>query len=330
MVRRVRLGRSLIGPVLFVAASGGVLVAVQPAGAADPIVLGSCAGSVQGSPGQAIMLKPTAVLQPVTDALAPLDPLGVLRRQVGSLWTTLPPIPIGAVAARPGSISGDAIGDAVIGRLRTVPFVAPLVGLIAGPLDATLTKSCGLTTTPSPPTMAGPGSPAPTGSVPSSAPTTRPMPRSPHAGVETSPAGSTDKPTPASEVNGGGVPPDEVAYHLGVDGVAGAASVPPEGLAFRLDPGNVPSGAGSVQPESAMTLAVTPPPQYMVMGPTQGAKPGTTGTGTTGTETAQPVYTLESARSKVRLPLAFAALVLASALAQIARSWALRSSRRGK
>lgn len=119
------------------AATAGIgaasVIAGPSAGAATPIVLGSCATTVQGAPGTPIELAPAAVLQPVLDVAGPL-----LGPTVRNLFASLPPIPLGTLPDGTGTITGEQIASAVNARLATVPVLGTLVGAV----ESQLTSIC--------------------------------------------------------------------------------------------------------------------------------------------------------------------------------------------
>lgn len=147
--------------VLAVAAVSGVfcVAGVAPAQAAQPVTVDSCAATAQGEPGRSVALAPAAATPQILSALAPLDPLNVLRPALTGGWNSLPPIPVGSVGATDGLIPGGAIADAVLARLHEVSLLAPVIDGLGPPLKALLGADCGIPTRP--------GGPAPTAPVPS-------------------------------------------------------------------------------------------------------------------------------------------------------------------
>jgi hypothetical protein len=311
MVRIRHLAWWASGPVLI----GVALATATPAAAAvaAPIGVDSCVGTVQGAPGQPVALKPAAVLQPITDALTPLDPLGVLRWQLDATWTKLRPIPIGAVSADPGSISGKAIGHSVVSRLSSVPAMSPVLALLSQPVGAALTDMCGVATKPGPQKWSPAPKPAagPEGSR-ASVPRTIVTTGSPQSFGGTALASSGHDATHGSGVSGG---------------------VAPEGVAYQMGGGTGLPGLG-VPPESVITLSNQQPPLYSLPPmPSASALPQATAAnpqqsqrlGATRTGTGQLLNAREVISNKRRLVAAFAVLLLALVLSQFARSWALRS-----
>ena len=312
-VRTLRLGRRVAGPVLLAALLGAV--APVTANAANPIVLDNCNAVAQGTPGQQVALQPAAVLQPITDTLAPLDPLGILRPQLAATWSALPPIPIGAVSSVAGLIAGNTIGDAVVAQLGTVPVVSPVLSLLTGQLRATLTQFCGVATSPVTP----PGQPAPPPPAP------KPQPGTPTTGA--TPPGA-QAPAPGTQQQSPGAGPQQQAP-AGAGAVPGGATAAGSGVAPEQV---VPYYAGSpsinlgpgVSPEGVVRLNDKPPPQYGLVGGAQ--QPQGLGVPTIGD--AERLNAAASSRiGSPTLLFAFAGLLLACVGAQLARSWAMRSAK---
>jgi len=69
---RLRIGTLATAATLMLATSSLGLAATAGTAyaAVTPIVIGSCATTVQGDPGQPVSLSPAAVLQPVTSVLS--------------------------------------------------------------------------------------------------------------------------------------------------------------------------------------------------------------------------------------------------------------------
>ncbi len=116
--------------------------------AAEPIVIGSCATSVQGTPGTPVSLSPNAVLQPVTDLVRAVPLLGPpLAEPFKQAFSQLKPIPIGAVQVGTTTISGGTIATAVITELNKIPLLGPILGTLTGTVRTTLTQGCGVVVT---------------------------------------------------------------------------------------------------------------------------------------------------------------------------------------
>lgn len=213
--------------------------------AADSLVLGSCAATVEVQPGQQISLSPDAVVQPITDVLTKLDPLGVLVPPFQSTWNSLPPIPIGT---GPGAISGATIADAVVGRLRDLPLLAPVVDVLITPVRSALTAACGVLAQPvSPPPTASGGAPAP--AVPG-----QPGPSGGAAAPSVQPTGQAFPGQPAAP---GATPlPLPDANALPLDGIAFTYTGVPEVDPVRMEPQAVDT---ALAPNRADGLAASKP-----------------------------------------------------------------------
>lgn len=123
-------------------------VGAVPATAAEPIVVGSCATSVQGTPGTPVSLSPNAVLQPVTDLVRAVPLLGPpLVEPFKQAFSQLKPIPIGAVQAGTTTISGATIANAVVAELQKLPLLGPIIGTLDKTVRATLTSGCAVVVT---------------------------------------------------------------------------------------------------------------------------------------------------------------------------------------
>ncbi len=118
-------------------------VGAMPATAAEPIVVGSCATSVQGTPGTPVSLSPAAVTQPITDLIRAVPLLGPpLADPFKQAFSQGKPIPIGAVQAGTTTISGATIANAVVAELQKLPLLGPIIGTLDKTVRATLTNGC--------------------------------------------------------------------------------------------------------------------------------------------------------------------------------------------
>ncbi|WP_439662379.1 hypothetical protein ACSHWB_13510 [Lentzea sp. HUAS TT2] len=123
-------------------------VGITSATAAEPIVVGSCATSVQGAPGTPISLSPAAVTQPITDLVRAVPVLGPpLVKPFQDGFTQAKPIPIGAVQVGQTTISGGTIANAVMAEVRKIPLLGPILGTLDQTVRATLTSGCQVTVT---------------------------------------------------------------------------------------------------------------------------------------------------------------------------------------
>lgn len=134
---------SLVAVTFVVAMSS--LLAGSTASAATPVVIGSCAATVQGEPGTPIQLRPAAVLEPVVNVVRALDPLNLITPGVRSAFAALPPIPIGAIPTGTGYITAGQISNAVTAQLRKIPLLGPIIGLVADGVQKTFAGLCGVT-----------------------------------------------------------------------------------------------------------------------------------------------------------------------------------------
>ncbi|WP_245743589.1 hypothetical protein [Lentzea fradiae] len=131
--------------LLTLAAAG---VGAAPAKAAEPIVIGSCATSVQGAPGTPISLSPAAVTQPVTDLVRAVPLLGPpLADPFKQAFAKTKPIPIGAVQVGTTTITGGTIANAVMAEVAKIPLLGPILGTLDQTVRATLSGGCKVTVT---------------------------------------------------------------------------------------------------------------------------------------------------------------------------------------
>lgn len=118
-------------------------VGAMPATAAEPIIVGSCATSVQGTPGTPVSLSPAAVTQPITDLIRAVPLLGPpLADPFKQAFSQGKPIPIGAVQAGTTTISGATIANAVVAELQKLPLLGPILGTLDKTVRSTLTSGC--------------------------------------------------------------------------------------------------------------------------------------------------------------------------------------------
>ncbi len=116
--------------------------------AADPIVVGSCATSVQGAPGTPVSLSPAAVTQPITDLVRAVPLLGPpLAEPFKQAFAQVKPIPIGAVQVGTTTISGGTIANAVMVEVNKIPLLGPILGTLDKTVRTTLTSGCQVTVT---------------------------------------------------------------------------------------------------------------------------------------------------------------------------------------
>src|SRR6185503_1067456 len=97
--------------VLSAAAGQGTAVAAQP------VVVGSCATTVEGAPGTPVSLSPGAVVDPIVNLVRAIPLLGPpLAEPLRDGFTALPPIPIGAIPTGTGYITGGEIANNVVAQ----------------------------------------------------------------------------------------------------------------------------------------------------------------------------------------------------------------------
>ncbi|HEY3608360.1 MAG TPA: hypothetical protein VGL06_12710 [Pseudonocardiaceae bacterium] len=126
--------------------AGSAMVTAAPASAATPIVVGSCATTVQGSPGTPVELSPSAVVQPITNLITAVPILGpLLAPQFQTAFTALPPIPLGALPTGSGVITGGQIANDVVAQLDKLPLLGPIIGTLVGTVQSTLASMCRVT-----------------------------------------------------------------------------------------------------------------------------------------------------------------------------------------
>jgi hypothetical protein len=124
----------------------GLLAGSGTASAAEPIVVGSCAATIEGAPGQPVSLAPSAVLGVVTDAVRAVPLLGPgLAAPVGRVFAALPPIPLGALPNGTGYISGATIANAVVAELRKIPLLGGILAAVVKTVQSVLSAGCGMT-----------------------------------------------------------------------------------------------------------------------------------------------------------------------------------------
>jgi hypothetical protein len=147
MRRRVNSVVSAVA-LVFVTSLAVLLAGSGTAVAAEPIVIGSCAASVQGTPGQPVSLAPSAVLGIVTDVVRAVPILGPpLAGAANQAFAALPPIPIGALPNGTGYITGATIANAVNAELRKIPLLGGIITAVATGVQQQLTALCGVTVT---------------------------------------------------------------------------------------------------------------------------------------------------------------------------------------
>lgn len=131
-----------------------------PALADEVVTAPSCTSTVAGTPGQRIVLEPATLTEPLGQALASVDPLGLLAAPFRTEWAGVAPIPLGVVPAGDSELTGADIVGAVVGRLQQVPVLAPVLTPLLLTVRATLGSLCGILVRGQDPGAAEPTSPA--------------------------------------------------------------------------------------------------------------------------------------------------------------------------
>ena len=139
-----RWTRFLAASTLTVAVAGTGLFAATPAEAATPIIVGSCATTIQGAPGTPVELSPGAVVQPLVNIVNAVS-LGLLGPAFQSAFDALPPIPIGAIPTGTGYITGGQIANSVVAAIKPIPLLGPILGTVVADAQSTLSSGCGVT-----------------------------------------------------------------------------------------------------------------------------------------------------------------------------------------
>jgi hypothetical protein len=145
---RTRLTR-LFSAAAVVLAVGviGAAAGQGTAAAAEPVVVGSCATTVEGAPGTPVSLSPGAVVDPVVNLVRAIPLLGPpLADPLRQAFTSLPPILIGAIPSGSGYITGGEIANKVVAELSKIPLLGPVIGTLSASVRQTLSATCGVTT----------------------------------------------------------------------------------------------------------------------------------------------------------------------------------------
>jgi hypothetical protein len=144
---RTRLTRLLsAAAVLFAVGAAAAAAGSGSASAAEPVVVGTCATTVQGAPGTPVSLSPAAVLDPLVQVIRAIPLLGPpLADPFRQAFSALPPIPIGAIPTGTGVITGGEIANKVNAELAKLPLLGPIIVTLANGVRAELTKLCGVT-----------------------------------------------------------------------------------------------------------------------------------------------------------------------------------------
>jgi len=315
--------RFAIALVLVFAGSLTSLLSGSPAVAAPPpIVIGSCATSVQGAPGQPVSLQSSAVLGVVVDAVRAVPILGPpLAAGTQTAVQALPPIPIGVLPTGTGHITGATIANAVVVELGKLPLLGPVIVQVTQSVQGTLTSVCGVTVTgvntAAAPVQEGAKAVADTsqqatgGLVPGGAP----LP------------GGTPGPVPGSGPGGAQSPPPPAgANQLVLGGANGGADLSRYlwGRAPMTDYGSIPfATAGLFAPSPGARYGGTVSgynPQFGVLG--ADAQDGVRVAGNA--EALRP-----NGGARVALPVLLAVFALSGVTAALVRTWVLRRTPAG-
>jgi uncharacterized membrane protein YgcG len=126
--------------------AAGVVTTADATATATPVVIGSCATTVQGAPGTPVELSPAAVVSPIVSIIDAVPLLGQpLAAQFQTTFNALPPIPIGSLPTGSGVITGGQIANDVVAQLDKIPLLGPIIGAITGSVQSTLASMCQVT-----------------------------------------------------------------------------------------------------------------------------------------------------------------------------------------
>jgi len=142
-------GVTVAGALVFAASAAGLVASGQEAAAAQPIVVGSCATTIQGAPGTPLALSPSAVLAPVLNVVRAVPLVGPglvsgVTQQVNAMGN----IPLGALPGSDITVSGAQISAVSLPYIQQsinkVPLIGPVLGQIVAGVQGALTAGCGL------------------------------------------------------------------------------------------------------------------------------------------------------------------------------------------
>lgn len=146
MRRRVRGFAAAAALVLVVCTTS--LVSGGTAAAAEPIVVGDCSTTIQGTPGQPLAMSPSAVLAPVLNVVRAIPGGGLLVTPISQQIAKMGNIPLGVLPNADTTISGDRITEAALPKIRAaiegIPLIGPLLSAILGGVQSALTSGCGI------------------------------------------------------------------------------------------------------------------------------------------------------------------------------------------
>jgi hypothetical protein len=332
MRRRVRSLATAIALVLSMS-TAGLLAGSGTATAAEPIVIGSCAASIEGQPGQPVSLAPAAVLGVVTDAVRAVPILGPpLAAAARQAFAALPPIPIGALPNGTGYITGGTIANAVVAQLQKIPLLGPVLAAVVKTVQSVLTAGCGVTVkgvnTVAAPVQDGADAVA-DASENTTAKVIESLPGLPGGGGGNPGGGGTETPGPGGGTggSGGGMPAPNQPPLGGLPGV-GLDLYQPGLWNFgrwpMADYSNIPfARAGLWAPSPGVRYGGGVPgysPEFGIVGDT----PPDDGVSVAGrAEAIDP-----PAGQRVEFPLLLAVLMLSGVTAALVRTWVLRRAPR--
>ncbi|AHI02115.1 hypothetical protein [Kutzneria albida] len=328
-----RIGTALTAAaVLFSVSAAGLVASTGTAAAAEPIVLGSCATSIQGAPGQPVSLSPSAVVEPITNLVTAIPLLGPpLAAPFKKAFTAMPAIPIGALPTGNGYITGGSIATTVVDKLKQIPLLGPVIGVLVGGVQNALTAGCGVTVQgvnsaaapiqngtqaiadASQKATGGGGTPNPGGSgtTPGGGTTT------PGGGGTTTPGGGGTGSTSSNFPTSGGLTPGGVQlYQFG-----GGAGSYDYGRVPLFSYTNLPFAVpGEFAPSPGALYGGSVPGYAPQVGTLSGTTPDSDGVQTAGRAQALPSV----AGGGVAAPVLIAVLALAGVTAALVRTWVLR------
>ncbi|CCH35676.1 hypothetical protein ABZ816_13815 [Actinosynnema sp. NPDC047251] len=300
--------------------------------AAEPVVVGSCATTIQAAPGTPVSLSPGAVVQPVFDLVRAIPLLGPpLAEPFRKAFTALPPIPIGAIPTGSGVITGGEIADKVVAELNKIPLLGPILTTLTTGVRTTLTQLCGVTVTGVNAAVApvqegtkglADASQEAVGQLPG-VPGTKPTPN-----PGTPPPGTGQPGTPPGGTPGTGQPGGLPGGFAPVGGVGGL-DLPLYGAnPFSGNFGRVPLFSYGSLP-FAMPGQFTPSPGVRYGGNVPGYRPGfgLPGADTDGVQTAGRAQALPGTGRMgggVAAPVMLAVLLLSCVTGALVRTWVLR------
>jgi hypothetical protein len=313
MRRRTRALAATLATVFAIMAS--FFAASGPASAAQPLVVDSCATTVQGQPGQPLQLSPNAVVQPIVDIVTAVPLLGPpLAQPFRVAFTALPPIPLGTVHNGDTMIPGSTVADAVVHSLSELPLLGTVFGTIEGTVRQTLSTTCSVLVHSSTETAPGQGSATPSGA---GSPSTAPATTAPNGN-----APSTAKPGQDTRAPG-----QSSAAGNGSPSVSGAGQPTTEPVLPNYDYGRAPMTDYSSIP-FAQAGQYTPAPDVRYGNGVPGDDPSGTSRPGQAVQAAGHAEALSPDPKGIGnpLPVLLAVLALSGVTAALVRTWVLRRS----